>query len=553
VIEGLLAALWCAALWFGGDLVGAAKTGADRVRNAIVLGIAIPGALGLFHALYPGTLWLCAVACVALRFVRHVKPVAHDYGLYATIAALSCIVWPPLSRPLLDGDSLLYHYPNAVAWLQDHTIWTSRAPYWFYPGGSELLAAGFAGAAGRFALPLVGAAALILLSSRIYEHARSAGANTLTAIAPALAFACTPLVAFQGGGLQNDLLLAAFFVEVIVTANAGALAILTLIKPFGVFEAGIAAVLARIPWRTSAIAAIPFVVWNARTILLLRAGGALESTPPYWSSTIAGNLGVAVPELFNALVHTNPSCFVWLAFVALGFARSETRRYAWAGLATTVVYAFLPFAYRAGSTDYLADGSSLRFLLPAFACGALVASAWVARFSNVALAGFGIMTTLGLVTYLGIYWNDADTRAALPIAVVMLLAVLFASRTRVAVVATAFAIVTIVAVSTAQARYLGFYDDGMKTHAFTWLAQSSPGQIVASNIRIGMIEMTAPGAVVISASPADGCATARARHALWFAGSNEGADLGSLFTRARVCGRVLYSDDAAVVVDPEQR
>ncbi|HUN28666.1 MAG TPA: hypothetical protein VMV65_02585, partial [Alphaproteobacteria bacterium] len=219
MIAGVLAVLWCAALWYGADAIVYAARPVDRLRNAIVLGIAIPGVLGFAGILYPATLWIAAATLVALRLRRRRPSIAHDFGLYATLALLALVLWAPLARPPTDGDSLLYHVPNALAWVQDHTLWTSRAPYWYYPGGSELLAAGFIGAAGRFTVSIAGAAALMLITARLYERARSAEATPFAAGSLALAFAFMPLAAFQGGSLQNDLLLAAFFVEALVAAD----------------------------------------------------------------------------------------------------------------------------------------------------------------------------------------------------------------------------------------------------------------------------------------------------------------------------------------------
>ncbi len=545
--------LWCAALWYGADAVVPAANPVDRLRNAIVLGIAIPGVLGIAGILYPATLWIAAVALVVLRLWRRVPPIAHDFGLYATLALLAIVLWPPLARPLTEGDSLLYHFPNAIAWMQDHSLWTSRAPYWYYPGGSELLAAGFIGAAGRFTVPIAGAAALMLITARLYDRARAAEAGPLAAASLALAFAFMPLAAFQGGSLENDLLLAAFFVESLVAADAGAFASLALTKPFGFIASAIAAVAVRPRWQTLAIAAVPFAVWNVRTIVLWHAGGSADLRLPYWSTAIASDPLHALPELGRALVHDSPGGILWLAFILLGFLRSETRRIAWAGLAMAVLYAFLPFAYRVGTTDYLAGGSSLRYLLPAFSCGALVATGWLRRFGAVATIGFAMMALAGAAYVTAIYWNDADTHIAPLIAALLLIAVFVASRVRATVVALAFALVAIAGAQTAAGRYLGFYDDGMDTHAFTWLAESNPTRIVSSNVRIGMIEMSAPAAIVIDAGDGDGCAVARERGALWFVGSDEDPSRdvrAALFARARSCGTPRYVDSAAIVVDP---
>ena len=73
-----------------------------------------------------------------------------------------------------------------------------------------------------------------MLVSRLYEFGIERGASAFTSGAIALAFVATPCVALQVGTLQNDLVLAALFVEVLVGARPSvALTITALVKPVG--------------------------------------------------------------------------------------------------------------------------------------------------------------------------------------------------------------------------------------------------------------------------------------------------------------------------------
>ena len=114
---------------------------ADRLRDALVLGIAIPLALGFVHALYPLTCWLALAASLIAAYLRRVPdetPAAASAAPpYLLAAALAIVAWPPLMRPLLEGDSTSYHLPNAAAWLQAHSLWTEATRYWWYPPASE--------------------------------------------------------------------------------------------------------------------------------------------------------------------------------------------------------------------------------------------------------------------------------------------------------------------------------------------------------------------------------------------------------------------------------
>lgn len=554
-----VAVLWCVAPAFTRERASVA----DRLRVTIAIGIAVPGVLGLLHLLYAPAVWLALAALVAWR-VRKGAPVlaAPELALYAAFAGVLVVVWPPLARPLLDGDTLLYHLPNAVDFVQSHSVWVAHGPYWVYPPASELFASGLFAASGRWSLPLAGILPALLLAARLYTVARENGARAFASASIPLAFICMPVAAFQSGTLQNDLWLAAFFVEVLAgDRSALSLALCTLLKPYGWLEGLIAASVSRVPWRAVAIAFVPLAIWAVRDAVLIAQGAPLGfSSRGYFATTIAGNIGAAVPQLAHGIATVSPQAFVWIALLAIGFVFPTTRRFAAAGIAALLLYVLLPFSYSDGaSTNYVLDASSVRYALPALAAGAL-AAAVIANRAGIwgAMLAYAV-AVWGAWYVLGVYWNDSYTHWALLVAVVLLCASLLPWRIRPFSAAAAALAIMLAGAWSSSSRAQGFYGDWMRqpsgkpTGVFAWISKHAPQRIVASNVRIGAILMSSPGTLTQSAQPDDQCKRARGDRALLVVGSNEGLSQ-SEFERAealaRSCGSTVYEDGASLVVQP---
>jgi hypothetical protein len=532
------------------------------LRVTILLGVAIPFVLGLLHLLYAPAVWIVVAALVVWRVRRRVPEAAHDSAVFVTLAATLIVLWPPLVRPLLDGDTLLYHLPIAVSFVQAHSIWMAGAPYWVYPPASELFASGLFATSGRWSLPLAGMMPALLIVARLYTVARNAGAPAYAAASVPLAFICMPVAAFQSGTLQNDLWLAAFFTEIVSLADRSpfSIAMCALLKPFGWIESLIAASAARVSWRALALGFVPLLVWIAHDVALLaRTGSAGFSMPSYFPNTIVGNLSIAIPQLAHGIATVTPQSFVWLAMLAAGGFFAPTRRYAVAGIAALVVYAFLPLAYRGFATNYVLDASSFRFALPALACGALAAATLMARTSAAAAIAAFLIAAWGALNVLGIFWNDGYTHWALLIAAIAIFASLFVRSTRGISVAFAALLILVVGRWGASSRAQGFYADWMRdpsgksTGLFAWISTHRPVRVVAENVRTGAVLMMSPNSHVVDAAFGTGCEDARRGHAVLLAGSNEitsGPQLAQIFGDARACGSVLYEDGSAIVVQP---
>lgn len=562
MLSGLAAFVYVAALWYiAPAFAREGARAADRLRVLLALGIAIPGALGLVHLLYPALVWAAVFVLAAWR-LRKRPPAANDeVALYAALAGVIVVAWAPLVRPLLDGDTLLYHLPDAVSFVQAHSVWIADAPYWPYPPASELFASGVFAVSGRWSLPLAGILPALLLTARLYTVARANGASALAAAGVGLAFVCMPVAAFEAGTLQNDLWLAAFFTEVLASGDRSALslAVCALLKPYGWLEGFIAAAAARVPRRTAALALLPLLLWIARDAVLLRAGASLGfSTPAYFPTTIAGNFGIACVQLAHGIAASSPQAFVWIAMLAAGFVFPPTRRYAAAGTAALAVYVFLPVSYTNGATNYAIDASSLRYALPALCGGALVAAVLLKRTAAWGTVAVLLIAAWGAWNVLSVFWNDSYTHWALAAAAFAICAALLMQHTRGVSIAAAALALVLFGSWAAATRAPGFYGDWMRqpsgeaTGVFSWMRTHKPQHVVAANVRAGAVLMASPQTRTVSAAP-DACEQARRERALLFVGSNEGLqgpELQRARAAARSCGKTVYEDGAALVVQP---
>jgi hypothetical protein len=576
-MSGLPAALWLLGLFAAAP---ALRTSArydfpDRLRDALIVGITIPFALGLVHALYPIACWLALAICIAVAYARSsAKPArAPSAGTpipYLLIGALLAVAWPQLMRPLLEGDSLSYHLPNAASWVQAHSLWTTATRYWWYPPASELFAAGLYATSGPFALPWCGFVALALLGFRIAAWARTAfGAPPLLADALAAATITAYPLAIQAGTLQNDVWLAAFWLEsvwALLTAQsataARALAVTALIKPQGWLLAAIALLATKAKrglWLTTLAA---LVLWLVHDAILWRHAIVAPASTEYGSlfgSTILAHGLRALAILARVTLAASPFASVALLAALAGplLARHE-RRLGWAACAAALLFFALPFGY-ASSVAQLATGASLRFAAPAMAAGALILATPARRRAAIAAALLAVSTLFGVGYVLAIFWNDAPTRVAPAVALAAIAAVAWARMLRRGwPVALAFIAIAVAADLLAGSHPVDFYADALRvnrraTTFYSWVERSRPTAIGAVGLALGTVNVLSPQTRTLEIPDASPCAPARAQRVLLVAIAQN--DRTAAFNRARLraaraCGLVRHDDGIAVVVAP---
>jgi hypothetical protein len=532
--------------------------------------------LGCLDLLYPATCWLVLAACVALAYWRNRAAPATAGGPvpYVTIAALALVAWPQLMRPLLDGDSLSYHLPNAASWVQSHGIWTTATRYWWYPPASELFASGLYAAGSPFALGWAGFGALALVGLRVVAWARMEfEAPPWLADALAAALVTAMPLALQGGTLQNDVWLAAFWLETLwlVRQNAAGawttIAICALIKPDGWIFAAIAAIAMRarpLTW-IAGIAAI--VAWSIRDAILWPHA----IVPPASTSVNGAGLGTsivahglpALSELLRVLLLASPfSLLALVAAVAAPFSlRGTARALGWCALAATVLFLVMPFGYDNGDLQ-LATGASVRFAAPAIALGGLLLVVPALRAPRAGVILLLLSAVAGAALIVSIFANDAPTLIGLAVAALALAVAAIPKLRESRWFATAGVAIAIFASAIlAQRNAIAYYTDalqvdGKKPQVYAWIAQTAPPAITGWGVPLGVINVVSTGTRTIDAPDTAPCDTARDERTLLVTvaeSRHTREENARRLAVARTCGTILYDDGIAVVAKPLDR
>ncbi len=572
--SGIFAALWLVGLFAAASALRTSTryTFADRIRDALILGVSIPFVLGLVHGLYPIACWLALAACVAIAYRRRGPrperdPQPSPPPPYLLIAALALIAWPPLMRPLLDGDSLSYHLPNAAAWVHARSLWTTDPRYWWYPPGSELFASGLFAVAGPFALGWSGFGALALLGFRTIEWARDESAVPAW-VADALAAATVTVapIALQAATLQNDGWLAAFFLEALWTirrepsAAARTIAVMVLLKPYGWIFAAIAATTAKAPLRVWIAGAVAVALWLIHDAVLWHASivaPASTSSGNTWQSTIVAHGAQALMLLAAVTWHASPFAFLALLAAVAGplLAPENQRALGWAALAAVLAFAIMPLAY-ADQHPQLETGASLRYAAPAIALGALLLARPAARAPWLAGAVFIASAIFGAASVLAIFWNDSGTHVAIVIALVAVVNVIAARALRWQwPLAAGFALAVVLATHLAARHPVDYYVDALRVDGkapgiYGWIAKTQPSGIGGWGLRAGVVNVLAPSTRTIDLPDATPCTSARDQRVLLVAVAEN--DRPATFNAhrlsvARTCAKPVRYDDGLAV------
>lgn len=541
---------------------------ADRIRDVLFLAVTSSFALALVGLFYrPACLGAAAVIALivyrsnrasqrgAITCVR--DPIAHVLPVTATVA----VTWPGIVRPLLEGDSLSYHLPSAAAWANAHSFWTSTTTYWWYPPGSELFASALFLIGGPTVLGVAGFAALLLLALRIEAFARRAELPSWSAGAVAAAVVTVPIIGLQGASLQNDVWLGAWTLECLWAltydraALSRSLAICSIIKPVGFVYSVFFAVLGlRRAWRRTEPAriarALLFVlavsillaIWVVHAALLWPNAiiPPVQTAYPHMASTLIIAHGLPGAATFmKALVAQGPGTVLLFAsvIVALFVGKSrERRQLPWIFAA---LFFIEPFGYDNGIPQ-LATGMSLRFLIPALVAGLAASLSRAKRWYALVGIAAAALAVLQIRSFIGIFWNDANTHGMLPAAIAV--GALIGLRHKIPARAPAVIIAAIFAYGVhLDNNPVRYYDALLGSNAspsrlYDWLARNQPKRLVASQVRSGTISVVLPQAFVANATD-DPCIEAARLQAI----------LVSSSVPRPSCGPRLFSDAYAAV------
>jgi hypothetical protein len=545
---------------------------ADRLRDALILGVAIPLGLGFVHLLYPIACWSVLAATLVIAYRRRTlthelsRDVFREPPPYVLIAALTAVAWPALMRPLLDGDSLSYHLPNAASWVQAHSLWTTATRYWWYPPASELFAGGLYAVGSPFAMPWSGFGALALLGFRIRAWAREAyGAPLLLADALGAAAVTAYPLAIQAGTLQNDVWLAAFWLETLwsldqrqIAAAARSAALTALLKPQGWILAAIALLAYKAPAKVWLAAGGAFALWFVHDALLWHGAPAGAMPGNVLGSTILAHGAPALALLAHVALDASPFAAVAFAAALLGPAIGSNRRLGWAAFGAALLFFVLPFGYNTAVAQ-LATGASLRFAAPAIALGTVLLGRPACRLAGMMTAVLIASTLVGIALILGIFWNDGSTHVALPIG---MLAAAIAATLHFRRIAWTYALafgIGVVATTHLAARHpLDYYDDALRVGTtspgiYRWIATRRPPAIGGWGLRLGVVNVLSPTTRTIDLADTAACAQARRNGVLLAAVAEVDHAPGRNAERlalARACGRTIYADAIGVIASP---
>jgi len=543
-------------LWYAAPLVSREQRidVPSRLRNMLALLLAIPLVLATLHLLYLASLLLAAAILCAMRayFARDVATPFDPWEALA--AAVTLIVASPyIPRAPTDGDSLAYHLPDAIAWAQAHSFDPTWMRYWWYPPGSEISIAGVIAAGGLWITGIVSLLAAMMLTTRLVAWLRALDVPAPAAVALSAAFLTISTAAFQTYDQRNDLVLAAWFLESLWALRTRdwygivPIAALALMKPYGWVYALLAIFCMGRPRMLAGL--IPVLLWSLHDMLLSpHAMNSIASTNAgvSWSTTILGNIPSSLAVLVESFGARGPATIVFFNAPFAGvFSRGEERRLAIIGIFSLLLFLLSPFGY-ANNLPQLASGSSLRFDLPALVLGVLCLAPLARRLSPW-VAALSILSALaGFARLLFILNHNPSILIAVCGASLAGFAVCLTFATslrRAAALAAGVASLGLFLYGSAMAsaNVVSFY--GAPDSIYAWF-HAHPHAAESVNLRAGTLLMLAPQARIIDADGID-CEGARMAKAWIVAGT------GDIRARdARGCGRVLFSDSTAVVVDP---
>jgi hypothetical protein len=580
--SGIFTGFWFALLWYGAPIFQShrkpANDFASRLRDTLVLGVAIPGILGCVNVLFGWSCVIVAIGIVVARIVRN-PAFARRSRLHAPLAqrpsnlwnalvlmpVLAC-AWPLAVRPLLDGDSLSYHFPNAAAWADAHGIWITTTRYWWYPGGSELFAAGTFAVAGPFGLPLCGTLALALLGLRAYALALRASLAPIAAASLAMLVVTALPFVLQVGNLENDVWLSAFLLEMLWCARyepdafVRTATVTSLLKPIGWLFAISLAIVERARRKSIALSSLGFMAWLARDTMLWRTAvvpASASSYPHVESTTIAAHGWLGMTTLVAALAR-DPAFAMLAVGLVVTLACGRDRGIRMIAATLGIIFVLEPFGFDNGHAQ-LADGQSLRFFIPAVAFGAIGVAPYL---RNVAIP-FAVMafalTIFDVFRFIGIFAADANTHGWFLVVIAAALGTLIPyrawRRTTVTLLLLGF---TAYAGRLAGSHAAGYYDDeltrgGRSSPVFSWLARERPAAVVGRTAPVGPIGIVSPTTTMIDGVDEGACVLAKRTGALLMVANT--VDTGdAAFAReradARACGIALFDEPNAIVVRP---
>ncbi|MGC1985312.1 MAG: hypothetical protein WA668_07985, partial [Candidatus Cybelea sp.] len=381
-------------------------------------------------------------------------------------------------------------------------------------------------------------------------------------------------LAIQGGTLQNDAWLAAFWLETLWTLRAGAsdgaalrtAALTALIKPQGWLFTLIAMLAGRARFRVWCAAGAAFGAWLLRDALLAKGAAISPSAAASFAHPYASTiLAHGVPGLWllvSVAARISPFALLALCAAAAGPLIARGRRgLGWAALASVAVFFALPFGYETAVAQ-LASGASLRFAAPAIVLGALLLTPGFRRSATASTVLLLCSTIFGAWYVLSIFWNDGSTHVAL-LAAALGAAVAAATRAPslrgLRLLAAGLAV--IFTIHYAGRHPIDYYDDALRVGdatpgVYRWIASARPARIGGAGLRLGVVNVLSPATQTRDLPDERPCSGARRARVLLVAVAQNDLTPAANSQRldaARACGHVVYADPIGVVAEPPKQ
>ena len=335
-----------------------------------------------------------------------------------------------ISSTPYDGDSITYHLPMSIAYLQHHTAFPAQVMY--HPGNAELFDALGLGSLGSIGGQMLTEAivALVLLCST-FAVAIEMGADRVSAFAAIVAVVAIPIVGDQLLTGENDILVAALLLAVLALwrrfpfLSAIALGLLAGTKFTGALQ-GLALVVAiwnrrspNLSWRHAGFATLVACPWYVRNALETGNIAFLGRQTSGFPSTIFAHLASAMP-LVLSMFRNYGGLLSLLGFVAALVLARQNRAANRVVATVPLVIALALVAWVStpntaetapGTLDQLRAGWSLRYAIFPVSLLTISSIVWLCRLSRslgISVAILAIASTL-LREYRSVGALDADS------------------------------------------------------------------------------------------------------------------------------------------------